>query len=111
MSTKAIVLFAILASLFCFVSTQQAEGATLDETVWVTIEGELTDTDLTDFWEEEGIWSEEVWENGEAIDTSADEACFYDETCIRNVNFCNTEGCCFWKECDAAGACNLSAVC
>jgi len=90
-------------------------GRCVEEPITVTYEGETTDTDsLTDdIWEEEVVWAEESWENGELVsgDLNDDEGCFYDETCKCDVHFCNAEGCCFTKECDAAGQCALSAVC
>lgn len=46
-----------------------------------------------------------------SVHSSADEDCLFDESCIHNVHFCHNDGCCYLKECDDDGFCNLSIFC
>jgi len=120
----------VLLSIFCFTSAQELDilefggdlllfddnetefGYSEEETGFGEEEGSFGEEE-GDFGGEENSWDEEEWDNEELsiVDISEDEACFHDVTCIRNVNYCDAEGCCYWKECDQFGVCNLSAIC
>lgn len=107
MAPKLLIILALLCSLSCIASAQVDDFAIFNGIFVFNTEEELNLEEEVSGFEEEFVLNGEVI----IIDISPEEACFYDLACVRDLNFCNQEGCCFWKDCNDEGVCSLTAIC